>query len=279
MISPEGLGIQHVEKSVFSPIPLDSDFAVGWRLPGQGSAYGTCGKWHHYEGCLDVASHNQMRLDGSDHVGQVYIKKIHQSCYRADCPICFEDWVTREADRATYRILEFAKRHKIVHVTASVPLKDYSLPITKLREKVYKLIKKCGIWGGMLIYHPFRQNEITQIWYFSPHFHILGCGWVHGTKQEYEASGWVVKNIGVREPFTVIRYQLSHCGIHDNYHAVTWFGGMNYRFKIPKMPEQKAVCPICGQELQHVIYEGEQDPIVDFPKGGYWLNPGGWRYG
>lgn len=277
-------GIPHVTKSI-KPLFWAGE-ATEWDLPGRGYPYSGCGKYRSSEGCLDLEAHSQMHFDGEDHVGQVYIKRIHQSCYRASCPTCFEDWISREADRAAYRLLAAAKgRGKIIHVTVSVPQSDYLLGITEgkfteLRKKAYRIIKKCGVWGGLLIYHPFRQDDLTLGWYYSPHFHILGYGWIHGVKAEYESSGWIVKNIGVREdPFTVVRYQLSHCGNHPSYHSVTWFGGLAYnKLRIPPMPEVKHVCPLCGAELRPVVFVGGPDPLMDLPKNGYWVGPDGWEY-
>ena len=291
IVSSAELGMLHVEKSVFAPNSLFAEslpfeFAVGWDLPGGGNPYDSCGRWSHNkpsDGCLDLEAHSQLHLDGLDHVGQVYVKKRVQTCYRASCPVCYEDWVSDEADKATYRILEFAKRHKIIHVYASVPVSDYFLEYPKLRAKMYRMIKKCGIWGGMVMFHPWRQDELTLNWCFSPHFHILGCGWVYGTGMNYEKSGWVVgkiEDVGDRDPFSTIRYQLSHCGINEKYHSVTWFGGMNYRFKIAKMPEKVATCPFCGRDLKPVKWVGlGENPLEDLKKGGYWLDPGGWEYG
>jgi len=47
----------------------------------------------------------------------------------------------------------------------------------------------------------------------SPHFHILGYGWVHHVKENYESNGWIVKNLGIRNSVrATAHYQLSHCG-------------------------------------------------------------------
>ena len=42
-----------------------------------------------------------------------------------------------------------------------------------LRNKVVKILKSRGVIGGCLIFHGFRYNNV-RLWYWSPHFHVLG---------------------------------------------------------------------------------------------------------
>jgi len=147
-----------------------------------------------------------------------------------------------------------------------------------LRVKAYVVSKKSGFYGGSCIFHPFREDELTKRWYFSPHFHMIGYGWIEGTKEGYEEHGWIVKNAGLRKTVSgTAMYQLSHAGVHDKYHTVTWFGSLSYN-KLHVEPKrlEEELCPICGSKLHELWYFG----AAELPKeeGDYWLDPEGWFY-
>lgn len=114
---------------------------------------------------------------------------------------------------------------------------------------MYKLSKTVGLYGGLSIFHPFRCD--TAEWYWSPHFHTIGYGWIHGTKEVYEDQGWVIKNIGVRKDVVrVVSYALSHAGIREGNHAVTWFGELSYaKLKVELEPDDENKCPFCLSPL------------------------------
>ncbi|MBA7715144.1 hypothetical protein ES703_124185 [subsurface metagenome] len=261
---------------------------AGWSLPGHGEAYSTCGDWY-YKGCLQVSAHRQNLLD-THTAGRVYAKRMMSTCLRAECPTCYEKWAAKEAHAITYRLTEAKKGRmyfgKAIHVTISLPKSDYDLvdAYLKLRPKVYKLLKKAGIFGGSMIFHPFRRDKMRKIWYFSPHFHILGYGWIRGKKVTsiYRSMGYIIKNHGVRKSvFATALYQLSHAGIKSGVHTVTWFGAVSYN-KIKVKPEEVEpdVCPLCGAQLRSIVWLGAEgtDPIGDRPEGEYWIEPGGWAY-
>jgi hypothetical protein len=121
-----------------------------------------------------------------------------------------------------------------------------------------------------MIYHPFRQNKRTKTWRFAPHFHLIGYGWVQNTGNIYRKHGWIIKNIGIRrDPFKVVRYQLSHCGVHDAYHSITYQGELSGRkFKAPPMPRKTSTCDICGQFMQPAA-PNKDDTLRDLPEGTY----------
>jgi len=109
-----------------------------------------------------------------------------------------------------------------------------------------------------LIYHPKRQNKYDGSWYYSPHFHVIGYGWIVDVRQNYICSGYVVKNIGVRKTVEgTIFYQLSHCGIDGKHHAVTWFGCLGYgKLHVKYVEKEISVCPICGERLHRLMWIG-----------------------
>ena len=261
---------------------LPDDRVGGWGLPGHGDSKLDCGVFF-FLVCLEVGKHFQSRLDGD--AGQVFVKPRRVSCGRPSCPVCFESWAMREAHRIGYRFTEYRTRKKPIHVMASVPRDSWSLSVSEMRKASYKVLKKVGFYGGCCIYHPFRQHEFTLQWYFSPHFHFIGFGWVSGTGDEYRSSGWIVKNIGLRKSVIATAfYQLSHCGVwygEGRKHSVTWFGSMSYN-KLKIVPEIKKdeVCPLCGSKLARGVYLGDDPCPVDREAvgGEFWVDPLGWHY-
>ena len=253
-----------------------------WGLPGHGSSNSGCGTFF-YKGCLEVGKHAQARVDGIGVVGKGFVKLKRVSCGRPECPVCYESWASREAHRIDYRISQFKTKMKKIHVTVSPSRRDWGLSVSSMRKKAYVLSRKVGFLGGSCIFHPFRQDAESKEWYFSPHFHLIGFGWVKGTGENYRSSGWVVKNIGVRESVQATAfYQLTHCGVYygkGRKHSVTWFGRLSYN-KLKVIPEKpkKEICPLCGGELHEVIWVGVgKCPLSDEQTEGF-FDSGGWVY-
>jgi hypothetical protein len=262
-------------------------------LPGHGDRYEDCGEWIIGKeiGCLEIDKHKKITLDGKNYFKKIVVKLVVRNCGRAECPICYETWVSKEAKKITHRLEEYKKANpkKLVkHVTISMPKSDYYLVDTdynKLREKVYKLLKKAGITGGSVIFHPWRIKESEKLLEFSPHFHFIGFGWIKHTKKIYKQTGYVIKNIGARYTkssiYLTAQYQLSHCGISKLHHTVTWFGKLAYNnFKCNKMKKELDLCPICGSEMRPIKWIGKGEMPIPLPiRGGiyyieyseYWI--------
>lgn len=261
---------------------------LDWVLPGHGEKYGDCGDWR-YRGCLNVGEHVQTSLVDADVVGKAYVEWYHRSCYRAECPVCFENWAAKEAGKIDYKLnyyIEhgFWKKGKVCHFTVSPDESTVlRLPFEKLRAKMYEIAKKRGILGGSAIWHPFREND-DGTWRFSPHFHILGFGWLRNVAELYEEDGWLVKKIDdgneERNVFKTAMYQLSHCGIsvHGKFRSISWFGicstsGKN-RLVVPPLEKEKHLCPICETELIQLRFFGNPDLLPDKEEGASaWLAP------
>lgn len=233
---------------------LPDERVAGWGLPGHGESHSDCGSFFTL-GCLE------------DHEnGLHYVKKVPNFCYRPSCPVCSGAWISRETSRIVHRFKQYSTRRSPIHVMASVPRSLWGLSPSALRRIAYKTVKKVGLYGGCCIFHPFRQVELTKEWYYSPHFHFLGFGWISDAGDEYRSSGWVVKNIGVRESVEATAfYQLSHCGVWygvGRKHSVTWFGSMSYnKLRVIPMPSKGKTCPE-GHPLHRVISVGT-DPLPD----------------
>lgn len=267
-------GILPIAKSTSS---VFVSWGYEWDLPGHGEAYADCGAWRS-KGCLNVEGHNQQGLD-QDMVGKVFVRRYQRTCMRAECPKCYESWAGKEGGKIQHRLRMAPKKRRPIHLIVSPAIEDICrLSFEELRRKAYVISKKSGFLGGSCIFHPFREDELTKRWYFSPHFHMMGYGWIQGTKEGYERHGWVVKNAGIRKTVSgTALYQLSHAGIHKHYHTVTWFGSLAYnKLRIPGQAPEKECCPICGQVLRPLWYFGADD--LPEEKGDYWLDIDGFVY-
>ena len=246
--------------SEFNPIVLT------WSLPGNGEWGPNCGQ-------LYTFAHN-------DH----YTSDEHW-CGRYDCPNCYEkSWLPGEA-RAIVDRLVYGKKYwqlgfqKVIHVVVSPPgsvekLTAINSPgeYSKLRKKAEKLLKKAGMSGGVMIYHGYRMPNDSHPLSESPHWHVLGYGWLEKTDKIYSDTGWVIKNLGVRKSvYETARYQLSHAtlGIISDPPAegilpkrqgmiltTVWFGILSYNKM--KMEVKK------GERLIYCHYCDDSFPETDF---------------
>ena len=247
----------------------------GWHLPAVDLPKDDCGKWQ-TKGCLNVAAHK-----GTEFEGKVFIKTFQKSCYRAACMTCFRKWMARESNKATRRVEKYEKLSgkPAKHIVISVPSWKYYEELRELRKQAYKILKSVNCKGGTLIYHPFRYDKKTKQWYFSPHFHVIGFGWISNVEEIYNQHGWIVKNKGVRDSvFATFYYQLSHAGIKKGYHTLTWFGDLSYsKLKVEEEPNSD-VCPLCEAKLRLVFHYGlfgwEPPPETEVEA---WVEPEGWR--
>jgi len=142
---------------------------------------------------------------------------------------------------------------------------------------MYRLSKIVGLYGGLSIFHPYRCDSAE--WYWSPHFHTIGYEWIQGTKEVYEDQGWIVKNIGVRKDVVkVVAYALSHAGIREGQHTVTWFGELGYaKLKVELEPDDENRCPFCLSPLILLqwIATDRGPPIPEDYEG--LMDPEGWE--
>jgi len=246
----------------------------GWHLPAIDEPKLDCGKWL-WKGCLDVKAHVFHQP------GKVFIKTFQKSCYRASCEKCYKKWMARESNKATRRIAKYQKKSKkqAKHIILSPPSWLHYKSKKELAKEAYKVLRSVKAVGGSVIFHPFRYNKKFKEWYYSPHFHVIGFGWISNVIENYQKKGWVVKNKGTRESvFATFYYQLSHAGIKHGYHALTWFGDLSYsKLKVEEPPDSD-VCPACQQKLKPVFLYGEggfvPPPEIETE---IWDEPDGWR--
>jgi len=232
----------------------------GWHLPGQKEQRSFCLEWS-YMGCLNKSKHAN---------GEIFLKPFQKSCFRADCEKCCFKWLGRSSSKATRRMKLYEKQSKKIakHIIISIPSWDYYKSKKELSKKVHAISKEVKADSGMLIFHPFRYSKQYDLWYYAPHFHCIGFGWVEGTVEAYNKHGYIIKNLGKRETlFGTIYYQLSHCGIKRHNHALTYFGECSYSKLIIKDNEEDSrKCPYCKEYLKELEcnnnYNLKPDPII-----------------
>lgn len=333
----------------------------GWNLPGNGSSYDMCGHIFYDEGqgCLSVIDHPDRK---------VYVRLVAGTCFRFDCPVCYQKACAREAGIIEDKFKRLSRNNaeaevpglgRPVHVVVSVPEFDSTLIYTKkdftlLRSKIYALVTTLGMFGGVCIFHPYANEKMNDnkpekilidkstgdfnldslkeyyasmdksinFWYLRPHFHLIGYAprdWDHPEndpfrpekiKEVYDLTGYVVKNIGVRNSVRdTAHYLLSHCGVKVGHTVVTWFGALSNRLyhklnPAPKAVPRARVCPVCEADLQPVRWDPQSSatispldpdiqgkidslanqstisPLTGLTEGGYWIHDpgGGWRH-
>lgn len=221
------------------------------------------------------------------------------SCMERLCPECYEKWARKEGRAMATRIFTgshhlYGRKARKVHAVVSFRV-DGQERLKELRARAYKVCKVHGIAGGAEIFHPFRKDEDDR---FVPdgtvHFHIIGVapGDIAPGSESEAADGIVFKHIldakhndfrGLRRMRDCVRlaqYLLTHCGIVEDRHSVTWFGCLAYNQLSTGLLEKEypeayeelnkvrgSRCPICGSWDTEPceIYDGTGWPVVVVP--------------
>jgi len=237
------------------------DKQLFFKMVGTGELKEYCGDFI-TEGCDNFLNHpNEM----------AYGQNRRLTCKRAECPVCWDSWLIRESSRSTERIEKFrilSERNgfrscKPIHVIVSPPKWLWNISWTELKKTCRKMAIRAGIKGAVKMFHAFRRSSDGKTWFYSPHFHMIGYGWVVNAKKIESKEGWVIKNKGIRksstEVYSTVAYLLSHTAIAKGVHSVTWFGDLSYRSKYAlelkrEIEESEADrCPYCSQYL--VLFE------------------------
>ncbi len=278
-------------------------------MPGLGPITNDkCGMWVNALKCPNYEDINpELNLENLDKIiNKREIKHdrfiVQHSCHKPTCPVCYPSWTKRVATKATERLeigrelymlagftFEYIDAHgnkkrgtleRFDHVILSPP-QDEAIEAIRTLEGFKKLRKdarkKCdimGMVGGIMIFHPFRQNDPAKItdeggayrydippyaWYPGPHFHLVGCGYLMQSDRFYTKTGWMYKKLKPRDQITetikyIVGYQSSHCGITKGVQSVTYFGLFSYN-KIVKDRIIKIVetikCRGCNTDLHY----------------------------
>lgn len=247
---------------------------AGWRLPGNGTSYERCGKFATY-GC------------GSSHHDGYVLSRFSHRCGKLSCPVCYPESTTKAALKLTDRVdellvyeeTEHNRTRKPLHLTVSLgnfQRDDYNTKdgMKRVYSELYNELKSVGVVGGAVIFHPFRFNKSTGMKesYFSPHFHIIGVGYVDtkAVVENHEKTGSVVKVItnnqtgkqvldSYNDVFGVAKYLLTHAGIKEKFHAIRYFGHAgNRKFKAHVLLSNRKDVSEHGSELQSDIDDGDK---------------------
>ena len=238
----------------------------GWHLPATKDPHDWCGEWS-FRGCLNIPGHRN-----SECQDKVFVKTFQKSCFRADCSTCWKKWLGRESNKSTRRIEKYENQSNksVKHIIISAPKWLYGKEKKVLAKTAYAVLKEVGAEGGCMIFHPFRYNKQKMYWYYSPHFHVLGFGWVDGATvaEVHSKQGWIIKNKGTRDStFATLYYILSHAGIKKHSHALTWFGALSYsKLVIEDCDNSSRKCPYCYEKLVEVFSLGPyrvKAPCID----------------
>jgi hypothetical protein len=261
------------------------DWLISAKLPGHGERGMFCGQKMVFQ-CHDC--------------GQAFWSE--NRCQERQCPDCYEEWA-KEQGRASAERLWFGarivaerqnyRRYRIVHCAASWPERPEDHKIDEVRDRAIKIAKKHGVRGGLLILHPWRQDDDLQ---FVPdgyiHVHYIGIadGDITGAGKD---AGYIFKHIPnpktgdyrgfrrLRDVANAVRYLLTHAAIVKSRHSLTRFGVLSYnalpnQHIIEKFPEVRPdpekigpQCPCCGSRKTRyaVIMEGKFRQIIPFQDG------------
>ena len=278
------------------PVNLDRDVIL-WTVAGRGTPKHETKWFSRIVACGDDIEH--------------YTKGTPRHCRRPTCSACASYTMHRDAPEQAQRVFSMSKQAhhtdgwkygRKLHATISIPPELYYKALTRggyewLKKTALRIAQQCGIVGGVLIFHPFRQNGIADdddldpnyqpvetndgnkyCARFAPHFHIVGFGWIENTAEIYEKTGWVVKNIRTRDKSiktlhdveSIILYLRSHAGVLDDSSPAQWklksvvyFGACGPR--VMKLTayldvDTPQICPECGTPLQlHDVHGRNND--------------------
>ena len=244
--------------------------------------FSLCGHGDPYHDCQDLLYFGCKNEHGyfNEAKGKAYVKVVRRNCGRLECPKCLDKVTTNKARKIQKRLKAWkVDRLTIKHIIVSPNSKETKyMDYPDIKTKAYKLMKQCGVLGGVLIVHPFRCNDFHRYEKPGLHFHIIGYGNVRGNKvkEMFEKEKWIIKNKGKRKStFITIKYILGHCGVSPKYKSINWFGCCSYNKLKVKDDEKIPGCPYCGEELFQMEYKNTDKP----PDGDEFLDePSNWKF-
>tara|TARA_R110002020_G_scaffold407219_1_gene617302 strand:+ start:815 stop:1636 length:822 start_codon:yes stop_codon:yes gene_type:complete len=221
-----------------------------------------------YHNCQELLYFGCKRPHGyfNEAKGQAYVKVVRRNCGRLRCPKCLDKVTSNKARKITKRLKRWrVNRMTIKHIIVSPDTNETDgMDYPEIKKKAYKLMKRCGVLGGVMIVHPFRCNEFHRYEKPGLHFHIIGYGNVrgtgkNGTAQVYKETRWIVKNLAERKSvFVTAKYILGHCGVSEKYSTINWFGKLSYN-KIRMGKHDKIPgCIYCGEELLQMAWRSKK---------------------
>lgn len=267
-------------------------FEEQWKLAAQGEQYPSCGEVRAKAWCPDELTYKHDLLD---------------HCDRPECPVCNSTWARKGGMKITERMWSYRKilkkhrkRHaRLSHVSFSLHVEDSYCDYRVLRKELYKVMKKAGVRGAVVKFHPYRfrdawGNEVpwkhcslnpeaespivpncVAIW--SPHWHAICTGWLIPSEEFEEKTGWSYTKHGERytrdDVFYTAAYLLTHMGIHDSMQSITYIGEASYNRLVIEREEvtfEEVLCPDCETPLElHYV----KTKIIDGHPVMGWVEP------
>lgn len=245
--------------------PLDD-----YQLPGKGTPTEDCG---------------QLRWFGCSDCGHVF--QGERQCDKKTCPNCFRRWAFKLGKRAGMRVWAARKlimgrrKGRLLHIVVS--MKYEGGEINEYRRRAYKICEQHQITGGCAVFHHTREHSDSneRIPDGHIHYHIIGLaprGVLPGTD-----SGDIFHVIRdsirgdykgfqrTREVIACLSYVLTHSGVKEKSHTLTWFGDMSYnklnngtlKEEFPEMMDwlgkSGRKCPCCGGQDCHSMWDVEME--------------------
>lgn len=226
---------------------------------------------------------------------------VRHHCKRLGCKVCWSSARTRSADRITDRLEGFSEASGLPwvpwHVDLSPPPEvwgtESEVQVEDLIRSARKISAALGVTSAVLIVHGYRirpgkkreaheesikqgldryrycmnQDDPREYLYWSPHFHLMGWGFLENSKKFEERTGWVYHKERTRSwediPPTV-SYLLSHAWLFSpGKNAYRYWGGLS--------PTKLAVtqdvaweiqkCKVCGKALRRIPVDLDGVPI------------------
>lgn len=256
---------------------------IAFELPSQGEPLIDCGEVRAKAWCPDC---------------QTFKHELLNYCSRSECPTCSLNTAAKAAIRITERmqsylelLVDHKKNARLSHVTFSQHPDDYS-DFKSMRKRLYQVMKRAGVRGACVIFHPFRFRDfegnevpwkhcslnpnaegpvIDSIRLYSPHWHTIGTGWLIPSDEFEERTGWIYKKHGTLDSrddvFYCASYLVSHMGINDAVRSITYMGECSYNRMVIEsewVDQEPVLCPDCGCQLilhynQHVDIDRHPD--------------------
>lgn len=214
------------------------------------------------------------------------IKHKNTYCYSLSCPICFHKAIKRNSYRVLNHIIKIYKEYK--RLGHKIHFRHYSFntlwdiknsnQFDYYRRKLVSILNQYD-FHGMLVFHKYRKSKVSKqdyqkgirpTLYYSPHFHVIGYGFLPNYSEFESLYGFTYTNITEKHYFLdsekypkflnkksiylCVRYLLSHASFKSNQkaHSYFWFGNMSpqrtYRI-LEKKISDPVLCKVCNEKL------------------------------
>lgn len=272
MIEQNPIALESRLDLMLYPVLRVTYFEKEWKLAAQGEPYQSCGEVRAKAWCPEELT---------------FKHELLEHCDRPECPVCNKTWARKAGLKITDRMWSYRdilkkhrKRHgRLSHVTFSIPVEESYRDYRQLRRELYRVMRKAGVRGAVVIFHPYRfrdrfGNEVPwkhcslnpeaesptpAVAEWSPHWHMICTGWLIPSDEFEEQTGWVYIKHGELKTrddvFYCASYLVSHMGLGEGVQSITYMGEASYsRLVIAEetVNYEPVLCPDCKAELELV---------------------------